>query len=141
MLIPFKKEHLEVMEIRQHERDLLALSEHFPTILENSTSAITGMINGRIICCGGLSITIFGSAEIWLIPSMFVIDHKIEFLKGVNEWLETMREKYNIKRMQTVAVDDKLHNNYMLFLGFEKEGVMRQYALGKDYCAWGKLWE
>jgi len=141
MLIPFKKEHLEVMEMRAHEREMLALDPNFGSILEQSTVCRTGMIGGRIIACGGVSKNIYGVGDVWLIPSIFISDHGITFLRLVKDWLKKVSLAYDIKRLQTASPDDELHNNYMQFLGFAKEGEMKQYALGKNYCMWSLLWE
>lgn len=141
MLMPFKKEHLEVMTMRTHESDVMALSPNIGDILEQSTVSRTGVINGRIIACGGVSKNIYGSGEVWLIPSIFVSDHKVKFLRTVMDWLDDVCRCYDIKRLQTACIDDELHNNYMLFLGFEKEGTMKKYALGQNYNLWGRLWE
>jgi hypothetical protein len=141
MLIPFKKEHLEIMQIRQHEREVLALSPVFGETLEQSTVSRSGIIDGRIIACGGVNVTLFGSGELWLIPSIYLKEHGITYLRFVRDWLDDVVKSFNLTRMQTASIDDDLHNKYMQFLGFEKEGKMKQYALGKDYCSWGRVWE
>lgn len=140
MLIPFKKEHFEVMDMRPHERLLIELSGDGGAGLEQSVCAKTGIIDGRVIACGGAIINIYGAADIWLIPSVYVSQHKLRFLKTVLQWLDEIRTTYNVTRMQTVALDDDLHNEYMRFIGFEKEGKMRQYALGHDFNMWGRVW-
>ena len=141
MLIPFKKEHLEVMDMRSHERDVLALDVDMGAILEQSTVARTGVIDGRVIACGGLSKNVYGVGDVWLVPSIYVSDYSLTFLRFVKDWLKDASQAYGITRLQTASPNDELHNKYMLFLGFEKEGEMRQYALGKDYAMWGLLWE
>jgi len=141
MLIPFKKEHLEVMDMRQHEKDVLALSADMGAILEQSTVARTGIIGGKVVACGGVSINVFGAGEVWLIPSIYLPEHGMTYLRLVRDWLSDVQKSYDLKRMQTASPDDAMHNRYMEFLGFAKEGEMKQYALGKDYCMWGKLWE
>lgn len=139
MLIPFKKEHLEVMEMRSHEQDIMGLSPHIGSILEQSTVSRTGVINGRVVACGGVSKNIYGSGEVWLIPSIFLPEHGVTFLRLVKDWLDDVATAYELKRLQTACIDDELHNKYMEYLGFVKEGKMKQYALGQDYCLWARV--
>lgn len=141
MLIPFKKEHLDIMQLRGHEQEVLELSPHTGAILEQSTISRTGIIDGRIIACGGVSKTLYGSGELWLIPSIYLPEHGTTYLRFVLDWLGDVACAFSMKRMQTACLDDDLHNKYMEFLGFEKEGKMKRYALDKDYCLWGRQWE
>ena len=141
MLIPFKKEHLEIINMREHERDVVNLSANTGEILEQSTVARTGVIDGRVIACGGVVKNLFGNGEVWLIPSVYLPEHRVTYLRLVLDWLDDVSKAFEIKRMQTACLDDDLHNAYMVYLGFAKEGQMKQYALGKDYCMWGRLWE
>jgi hypothetical protein len=140
MLIPFKKEHLEVMDMREHERNVLALSPLTGELLEQATVSRTAIIDGRVIACGGVTKNLYGSGDAWLIPSIYLPKYRVTYLRLVLDWLDNVSEAFEIKRMQTACLNDDLHDNYMEYLGFAKEGVMRQYALGKDYSVWGRLW-
>jgi len=141
MMIPFKKEHLECMEIREHERAILAQDVHKGEGLEQSVIARTVIVNGQIVACYGIAINVFGSGDVWLIPSIHLPKHRITFLRYVTDLIRDWQAVLDIKRMQTASPDDVMHNRYMKFLGFECEGTMKKYALGVDYKMWGRLWE
>lgn len=127
--------------MRPHELDVVNLSANTGEMLEQSTVARTGVIDGRVIACGGVVKNVFGNGEVWLIPSIYLPEYRVTYLRLVLDWLDDVSKAFEIKRMQTACLDDDMHNAYMGYLGFAKEGQMKQYALGKDYCFWGRLWE
>lgn len=127
------------MDVRPHERSVLDMVGHVAT-LENSI-AITGIADGRVVCCGGIIPFGNGNAEIWLIPSIYVKDYKVLFCKELGKWLFGLRTDLSLNRMQTSCIDDATHTNWMEYLGFTKEGTMRRYFNGVDYNMWGKVWE
>lgn len=137
-LIPFKKEHIECMEVREHEKHLL--DGELLTIFEQGL-AFTGMIDGRLISCGGLLLKPFGNADIWQIPSVYVKDVKLSYCKVIRKWIEEQAQELALNRLETISLDDGLHDRWMRFIGFEKEGVKRRYIKGKDYAMWGRLFE
>lgn len=140
-LIPFKKEHLEVMDVREHEMAVLGFSDHISN-LEKSSIAITGITDGRVICCGGVMPFGTGNAEVWLIPSIWVSKYPIIFQKTLKKWLLNVRNDLALTRMQTACINDDMHNNWMQNLGFEREGLMRNYFNGVDYAMFGRtIWQ
>jgi len=139
-LITFKKEHLEIMDIGAREAGLLS-AEGSGEALENSSMAFTGIIDGRIIACGGVVVNRYGAGEVWLLPSTRLKDHKLEVCKAIKQWLDGVVVDAGLHRLQSHCIDDDFHAAWMTFLGFEKEGVLRQYIKGTDYAIWGKIWE
>ena len=137
-IIPFKQSHLECMDMREHEQKLI--KDKDLTMLE-SAIAFTGMVDGRIICCGGVVPLNNGSAEIWLIPSVYVSHVTMTFARELRKTLFSVREDLGVTRLQTACINDDLHDRWMTFLGFQKEGVMRKYHNGEDYSMWGRVWE
>lgn len=109
--------------------------------IEHTSVACTGIIDGRIICCGGVIPHKTGNSDIWLLPSAYVSSVKLTFVKELRKWLFGVRENLQLNRMQTYCLNDDLHTRWMTFLGFEKEGVMRKYFQGQDYAIWGRTWE
>lgn len=128
------------MDIREHERALLSMGEYVQE-LHRKSIAVTGIVDGRIICCGGIVPYANGNSDIWLIPSIHVDKVKFNFVRELRGWLFGMRESLALNRMQSFCIEDELHTRWMRFLGFEKEGVMRKYNNGLDYGVWGKIWE
>ena len=134
--VPFKKEHLEVMDLRQHEADLLRDTDYAAS-LESGVNC-TGLVDGRIICCGGVMVLHGGTANIWLLPSVHIDKATKTFVKGLREWLFTVREELGLYRMQSACVDDELHNRWMRSLGFKIEGVLNKFFDGNDYVMYAR---
>ena len=111
-----------------------------PYHLENGI-AITGIIDGRIISCGGINLGYFGNADIWQMPSIYVKDYTVVYGKYIRRWINETRKKYALHRLETTCLDDELHNRWMKFLGFEQEGKKRKWINGQDYIMWARLWE
>lgn len=125
--------------MREHEAGLIKNTQHLEA-LESSSVACTGIVDGVVMCCGGVSPFLNGNAEIWLIPSAYVAENPTVFARHLKKWLFAVREDLALTRMQTACLDDDLHNQWMTFLGFEKEGVLRKYHNGIDYNMWSRLW-
>lgn len=139
-IIPFKAEHLEVMDMREHEQSLCSDMNKM-AMLASGSVARTGIVDGRILCCGGVTPFLTGNASIWLIPSVYLQEKSLEFSRELRKWLFQVREDLALCRMETECIDDDLHNRWMTFLGFDCEGVKRKFYMGKDYKVWGRLWE
>lgn len=138
-VIPFKKEHIEVMDVRDHESNIL--NNDVLSKLEKTSIAFTGVVNGKIISCGGIIVVFKGVAELWQIPSIYVSEITIKYARYIRKWIELMRQEFQLYRMETICLDDDLHNRWMRFLGFEREGVKRKFLNGHDYVMFGKIWE
>jgi hypothetical protein len=127
------------MDLRPHEESILGDEQN--AILEASSVACTGIADGRVVACGGVAPFGNGNANIWLIPSIYVEQYKTAFATHVLRWLMGVREDLALNRMQSACLADDLHDGWMTFLGFEKEGVLRKYHNGLDYHMWGRIWE
>ncbi|UOF77745.1 putative acetyltransferase [Caudoviricetes sp.] len=136
-IIPFKVEHLECMEMREHEKGLIG-NENMKAF---EGVAFTGLIDGRIISCGGVVIEKWGNAYVWQVPSVYVNDVKMSYCKYIRKWLDDVASEYALNRFETTCVNDDLHNRWMKFLGFEVEGIKKKYINGQDYVMFGKVME
>ena len=134
-IIPFKKEHLECMDMRDHEKDFVDIEDM--SVFEGC--AITGILDGRIISCGGMLIEKYGCAYVWQVPSIYVSSVQKSYCRVVKEWLDSKIEEYMIHRLESVCLNDDLHNRWMLFLGFEKEGIKKSYYNGQDFAMFGRV--
>ena len=103
--------------------------------------AVTGIIDGRVISCGGLIPYHHGNAELWQIPSIYVKENFMIYGKYIKKWLEDQRLIFQIRRMETICLPDELHDKWMSFLGFECEGTKKKWIYDIDYKMWGKVWE
>lgn len=139
-IVPFKVEHLDVMDMRGHEKQFCSNKQQMK-ILQDVSIACTGVGDGRILCCGGVTPTLPGVGSIWLIPSEYIQDSIIHFSRNLRDWLFQVREDLALHRMETDCIDDDLHNRWMEYLGFTNEGKKLKYFLKKDYNMWGRTWE
>ncbi len=136
-IIPFKVEHLDCMEMREHEQGLIG-SEDMKAF---EGLSFTGLIDGRIISCGGVVIEKWGNAYVWQVPSVYVKDVKVSYCKYIRKWLDDIAQEYALNRFETTCVNDGLHNRWMKFLGFEVEGIKKKYINGQDYVMFAKVME
>lgn len=137
-LVPFKKEHLDCMDMRAHEASIIR-SDLIEGLEQGA--CVTGMYDGRIITCGGIIPTSFGNADIWQIPSVYVKDVKIVYCKYIRNWIDKTVNDLALRRLETLCLDDELHTRWMSFLGFQREGIKRQWVEGQDYALWARLYE
>jgi len=139
MLIPFKKEHLEVMDIREHEKKIFRETNQLQAL--ERCVAYTAVYDGRVVLCAGFALFGNGNAEIWMVPSIYMGEYIKPLCKTVRKWVEEQQKALFLRRMQTACMDDDLHNGWMRYLRFEREGTLRRYFDGKDYGMWGRIWE
>lgn len=129
--MPFKKEHLEIMEMRDHERELLSQLDRLEAgeALEKTIS-FTGLVDGRIISCGGVMASDGNVGILWQIPSIYVKDVTIKYARFIRRWIEDL----GFKKLITSCLNDNLHARWMTFLGF-KSG-----AQDGDHIEWSREW-
>lgn len=127
------------MDMREHEANILK-EDNFLALLEKSSVACTGISGGRVVCCGGVTPIGGKVADIWLIPSIYVGEYTIKFARHLRRWLFAVREDMTLVKMQTVCLDDDLHNGWMAFLGFEKDKYMEKYYNNNNYNMWCRTW-
>lgn len=139
-LIPFKKEHLDIMAVRDHERSIYLRVPDMVSNLEN-TIAMTGVVDGRVVCSFGVAPYYGTLADVWMIPSIYMEEYAARVARGAHRFLNGVQSDMGIKRMETCCLIDGLHDRWMAFLGFQEEGIKRQYYNGTDYKMWGKVWE
>lgn len=141
-IIPFKVEHIEVMDIREYELNTAFALESVQSalkIFEQGKTAGTIVYNGRVIAIIGLQRLWPGVCELWVIPSRHIKENAVPFARTLRKALcSGILNSYH--RVQIHALDDDLHNRFMRFLGFEKEGTLRKYdSLGKDMNIWARI--
>lgn len=138
--IPFKKEHIELVEIREREKDMLqkfGASEQRLAFLEATHCAETLIYKGIVLgVVGFIEITpkVF---EVFLFPSIYVYENRIAFARLMKYYKEEAIVHYDWHRLQIITPDDELHKRWASFLGFEQEGVLRKYDYkGENHIMW-----
>jgi hypothetical protein len=138
--VPFKAEHVELMDLRDHEKAFITGNDRIAFLAANSI-AVTGVVDGVVVLAGGVVPYMNGNADIWLLPSVYLKDHQLTVVRELRKWLFQVREDLQLIRMESTCPDDELHTRWMESLGFECEGVKRKYFMGNDYRMWGRVWE
>lgn len=137
-IVPYKKEHIDLMTLREHEQSLMLSPQVFEAL--EGGIAETAIVDGRVVCAYGAIPTVEGIANIWLIPSAYVQAEAPKVARGAKKFLEEIRADLNLHRMETVCLADDLHDRWMTFLGFTHEGVKANYFRHKTYNCWGRVW-
>lgn len=143
-VVVFHPRHLEVAELREHERKLLTslgdTKNRLETLMQNSKAAGTFLQDGRIITCAGFVEINPGVAELWQLPSIYVAECRLSFAKTLKSYMENIVKTFKYHRLQTSCPADYEHDRWMEFLGFTKEGTMKQYThLKQDYSIFGRV--
>lgn len=139
--------HLENIDLREREEKILggidAIRQRF-MLLDKTSIALTILHGEKVLGVIGVLNMWPGVGEVWVVPSKHIEKHGLMFAKKVKKQLELLEEVHNYHRLQVIAVQDKLHNRWLSWLGFCPEGIMRRYSAQKeDYGMWArvKTWE
>ena len=143
-VIPFKMEHLERIELRKEELDgMLGLEngkEYLELMVDHCTETGTLLYRKGVVCCAGFTIVWPGVAECWIIPSPHIHSCKKSFSEFFRDYVNKIFSKHNLHRLQTSASEDRLHDRWLTWLGFQKEGTMRQYTHSKkNRCIYARI--
>lgn len=142
-VLDFKIEHLDIVNLRQEERGMLEESDDLLTKLEGLVvlgKVFTVINDGKILAIIGMIKVHLNTHEVFMLPSVYADDYPIALCKVVKRYMNYYAEDCKVRRMQTSAVNDDLHNRWMRWLGFEKEGTMKHYVLDKDYNIWSRFY-
>ncbi len=141
-VIQFHPEHLNVMDLRQHEIDnVLAIQNSRERIEALTSSGTCGTIvyDGKILGSMGIFDMWVGVCEVWVLPSVLVPQHALIFARVIKRYLDNIIELNHYKRIQVSALNDKTHNRFFEWLGFDREtpNGMKGFSLkGCNYNMW-----
>lgn len=76
--------------------------------------------------------------ECFLIGSTFLSAYDSQ---EIREFIRGMMERRNIRRVETLSLNDDELNRWHKFLGFSIEGTKRRFLNGQDYNFWAILRE
>lgn len=141
----FHVSHLDLIQVKPEYRELLN-SDKVKFVLSNipggeQGDALTVMIDGRVVACFGYFLILPGVVEVWLLPSVYVHDHAIIFVKLVRRYLEQTANVFGWHRIQTVTKATSEHRRWMNVLGFCEEGIMKKYLNKEDYVMSARYFE
>lgn len=143
-LVPFHPAHLDLLAWREFDRDYTL---HLPTFLGqveafcNTSLAVTVLIDGRIVACGGIFDMGSGIGYTWMFGSVYLRRHSLQFIRELEGWVEATAKVNSFHRLQTVChVDDAQGKKWVEALDFIAEGTLRSYdALKGDYIMYAKV--
>jgi len=101
--------------------------------------AMTLMWDGRIVGFTGYLPLWKGVVEVWLIPTKYVNVKPLLLVRTLERYIRGIVRDHKLHRIQTIAIDDKPHSRFLQALGFESEGLARDYmAKGADRRYWAR---
>lgn len=133
----------DYLEIQKRNFDALALLE-FPDLNAMAWSFTRGpaftMVNGDIIACAGILKLWKGVGEAWVLTSPLVEQHKVAFGRAVLKIMNRLMDELEIERLQAmVDAEHKVSQNWLIWMGFMPEGIMKKYLGGRDFIRYAKV--
>ncbi len=142
--IPFKLEHIQLMDIRKHEvENILCIDGYEEKLrtLATDGATVTVLYGDEILCILGLYEMYKGVCEIWILPSKIINKHGLIFARVMKKLLNQVWEMNYYHRVQVTALNDDLHNRFFSWLGFELEtpNGMKNFTINKcNYNMWSR---
>lgn len=130
--VPFKKEHLDLIEKRPAEEEgEMILSEAQKGLMEMNPS-MTMLVGGIIKACGGCVYLWPNTGEFWAVTAPDIKNYKKEFNKFVKNLIDDVTIALGLKRLQaTVKEGFVVGHRWVRYLGFKPEFPMKKY-IGND---------
>lgn len=146
VLVPveFHVEHLRLFQPRAQDAEgifsIPGFFERAEMYQTASKEAGTFLHAGRILFCAGHIELWPGVAQVWMFPSVYVPEQPMDFCKTLKYYIDQIIHDHDYHRVETTSPEDDFHTRWMEWLGFEKEGVMRQYSNTRtDYGMYARV--
>ncbi len=143
-IVPFRIEHLELMDIRKHELENIQCIRGYKEKLEALVycgTTLTIIYDNDILGVLGLYDMYKGVGEAWAIPCKMIRRHGFVFAKVVKTFLASIWNIGYYHRLQVTALNDDVHNRFFSWLGFEREtpNGMKNFTINKrNYNMWSR---
>jgi len=143
-LSKMKTSDLLEMELRERDLDMLSsMDDWLGKLWEalNKGYGFTIYHEDEVVACIGITNIVTGVAEIWAITGVLVDKYPKDFHKTCQRIIDYAFEIDNLHRLQCTAEAsfDKTIK-WLENLGFEREGVLRNYTPDKkDMCIYAML--
>jgi len=129
-------------QLREHEINVFGAYGNLLEVIEKLfkiSDAYCLMIDDEVISFAGIKPIWAGVGDIWQMPTINVSKHLVTYCKCTNLLLDQWWGKYALHRMQTICLDDRIHNRWHKFLKFHKEGTLKHYGMGgEDYALFAR---
>jgi len=144
-IIPFKSEHAQsILGLGMNEPALELRPEHHKYVvsMEEVGMSFTGTVNSIPIAAGGVNHLWDNVAEGWVIASKEIWNYPITCARAIKIRTDYLATNNKIKRIQTsVKSDCDKAIRFAEWLGFKREGLMKQYGPeGSDYYLYAKVY-
>jgi hypothetical protein len=140
-VLPFKPDHIELLEMRPSEAVLLKDHPNFPIYLAAEYCGGTLFHDGRVIGIIGFKRMWPGVIEVWAFPSIYVEQYSLIYLKTCKQYINQIAETEKPHRIQTTGIADEQTDRWMKFLGLECTGELPMYSSTKqDHRIWSKTY-
>lgn len=95
---------------------------------------------GEVITFAGLDPIRGGVMEAWIVRTSLIPENKKIFHESIKWLIDITMEKLDLHRMQmTVISNSERNKKWAEKLGFESEGILRNYDPGEDYIMYSRL--
>lgn len=89
--------------------------------------------DGLTIACGGIFMSHHGVGNAWVFGTDDIKAHAKDLTRAIKDMLPQIMNDLNLNRVQAdVLVEKPSWVRWAEYIGFEKEGVLRQFREGKD---------
>jgi len=146
-IVPYKKEHGQIILSYQMNHKILEADRHFINIegdaknLEQDHLAFTGMVNDKPIFAAGMKMIWGQVAEGWVIASSDMWKYPLGVARAIRKDFARVAKEHNIKRVQTaIRKDFAQGKRFAEWLGLENEGLMRKFGFdGSDQYMYARI--
>ncbi len=127
--VPCELRHLLSIQVQYAQEDQVSDFSRGSELFE--THARTLLHGDTVMACFGVMPLWDGVGQAWSVLSDAVLkDHPIELSRRVKYWLSNVEKREGIYRIQAAIADGHWEGiRWIKWLGFEHEGVMRNYGL------------
>ena len=108
---------------------------------EDNDQCITGVVNDRIIGCGGIDIMWPGVGEVWVLLAYDIGIYSMAAYEVIQDGLKKLIEDNNLRRVQAWGrVGFDASHTLFRHLGFVPEGIARKYGYdGEDFILYALI--
>lgn len=143
-VIQFNPQHLNLMELRNTEREgafsLPDFMERMDVVTKGSVQAATFLLDGKILFAAGFHQLWPGVLEVWMVPAACIKTAPMLFGRMIKRYVDNIAVDFKAHRIQTTSHDDPFHERWMNFLGFQKEGTLRAFTYDKKpMCIYSRI--
>lgn len=135
--VPWEPAHMLILETNGFENPKLK-TDLAAVLVAGRGYALSMFDASYLICIVGYVHVFEQNVEVFLIPSVFVKDRPVTVVRECIRFLQSLEKQF--RRIQTLAVANDEHDDWMRALGFINEGTLVKYTdAGLDYRQWARV--